>query len=79
MPLITIEVLKGVFPPEKKREIITRITDTMVKIEGEAMRGVTWMRLVETEHTHWAIGGNIPSAADVEAMARVHENAKATD
>ena len=44
MPLIQVRVIKDVFSKEQKRQIIGRLTDAMVSVEGEAMRGVTWVR-----------------------------------
>ena len=69
VPLVTIEVIKDVFAPEQKAAIITKITDAMVSIEGEALRGVTWVRIVEIEQGDWGIGGQLLRAADVKAMA----------
>jgi 4-oxalocrotonate tautomerase len=40
----------------------------MVEIEGEAMRGVTRVRVNEVASGEWAIGGKALSAADVKAM-----------
>jgi 4-oxalocrotonate tautomerase len=70
MPLVTIDVIKDVFTPAQKQEIITKVTDTMVAIEGEALRGVTWVRIVEIEQGDWAIGGQCLMASDVQAMAK---------
>ena len=42
MPLVDIHVIEGVFSADEKRNMIHKVTDTMVSIEGEAMRGVTW-------------------------------------
>lgn len=75
MPMITIDVIKDVFTPEQKREMIRKVTDTMVGIEGEALRGVTWVRVVEIEQGDWGIGGQCLTAADVQAMARQVERA----
>lgn len=69
MPLVNIEVIKGVFTPEQKGELIQRVTEAMVSVEGEALRPVTWVRIQEFEQGDWAIGGNRISAADVHAMA----------
>ncbi len=41
MPLVTIDVIENVFTPAQKNEIIEKITETMVGIEGEALREVT--------------------------------------
>lgn len=69
MPLVTIEVIEGVFNPEQKRDLIAKVTDTMVGVEGEALRGVTWVRIVEVGQGDWGIGGQTLTAADVKAMA----------
>ena len=42
MPLIEVKVLEGVFTAQQKQEIIERLTDAMVAIEGESMRPSTW-------------------------------------
>ena len=42
MPLIQVRVIKDVFSKEQKRQIISKLTDAMVSIEGENMRQVTW-------------------------------------
>ena len=70
MPLVTIDVIKDVFTPAQKREMITKLTDAMVAIEGEALRGVTWVRINEVEQGDWGIGGQLLGASDVQAMAR---------
>ena len=69
MPLIDIQLIKGVFTPEQKKRMIEKVTDAMVSIEGEALRPVTWVRVQETESGEWAIGGNPLTAADVKQMA----------
>ena len=47
MPLIDIQLIEGVFDKSKKQAMIAKITNAMVEIEGEAMRGVTWVRVHE--------------------------------
>lgn len=69
MPLVNIELIKDVFTPGQKRELIEKVTEAMVSVEGEKMRGVTWVRIQEFEQGHWAIGGQPLTAADVHAMA----------
>ncbi|MEQ8751654.1 MAG: tautomerase family protein [Amphiplicatus sp.] len=70
MPLVDIQLIKGVFTPEQKKTMITKVTDAMVAVEGEAMRGVTWVRVQEIESGEWAIGGNPLTADAVKAMAK---------
>ncbi|WP_027133132.1 tautomerase family protein [Geminicoccus roseus] len=70
MPLVDIEVIEGVFDAEQKAQMIQKVTDAMVEVEGEAMRGVTWVRVKEVRSRHWGIGGSTPSAEDIKAMAK---------
>jgi 4-oxalocrotonate tautomerase len=69
MPLIDIQLIKGVFTPDQKKTMIQNVTDAMVAVEGEAMRPVTWVRVQEIESGQWAIGGHPLTAAEVRAMA----------
>jgi 4-oxalocrotonate tautomerase len=69
MPLIQVKVIQNVFTDEQKQEIIRRLTDTMVEIEGENMRPVTWCLVEEVHSGDWAIAGNPLSTADVKALA----------
>ncbi len=57
MPLITINVIESVFTDEQKSEMIRKVTDAMVSIEGEAMRGVTWVLIEDVSKSNWGIGG----------------------
>lgn len=68
MPLVTIDLIKNVFTPAQKAEMIDRVTEAMIAVEGEAMRGVTWVRLMEVAEGEWGIGGKTLRAADVHAM-----------
>jgi 4-oxalocrotonate tautomerase len=69
MPLVTIDVIKDVFTPKQKQDLIKKVTDAMVSVEGEGLRGVTWVRIQEVQQGDWGIGGNILMAADVHALA----------
>lgn len=57
MPLVTINVIENVFTDKQKREIIEKVTDAVVSVEGEAMRGMTWVIIKEVRECHWGIGG----------------------
>jgi 4-oxalocrotonate tautomerase len=69
MPLVTIDVIKDVFTPAQKEELIERVTEAMIEVEGEAMRQVTWVRIMEVEQGDWGIGGKMLRARDVHSMA----------
>lgn len=70
MPLVTIDVIQDVFTPKQKQELIERVTDAMIAVEGEGMRGVTWVRIQEFAGGDWAIGGKALRASDVHGLAR---------
>jgi 4-oxalocrotonate tautomerase len=69
MPLVTIDVIKDVFTPAQKKELITKVTQAMIDVEGENMRPVTWVRISEFESGDWAIGGKALRTSDVQALA----------
>jgi len=68
MPLVDIQVIEGVFDASQKEAMIKKVTDVMVEIEGEAMRGVTWVRVQEVASGSWGIGGKGLTTADVKAL-----------
>ena len=70
MPLVTIDVIKDVFTPAQKTALIQEVTEAMIRVEGENLRGVTWVKINEVEGGDWAIGGQPLAAKDVQAMAR---------
>ncbi|PHP68781.1 4-oxalocrotonate tautomerase [Zhengella mangrovi] len=69
MPMIEVHVIKDVFTPAQKTEIIGRLTDAMVAVEGEAMRGVTWVKIHEVASGDWAIGGQPLTTQAVRDLA----------
>lgn len=68
MPLVTVRLIEGVFTPEQKREMIHQLTETMVRIEGENLRPVTWVVVDEVKSGDWGIGGQGLTTADVHAL-----------
>jgi 4-oxalocrotonate tautomerase len=68
MPFVNVKVIKGVFDADQKREMIEKLTDTMVDIEGEAMRPVTWVTVEEVESGDWGIGGKALTTQDVRDL-----------
>jgi len=68
--MVTIDVIKDVFTPKQKQELIHRVTEALVAVEGENMRAVTWVRVQEFAGGDWAIGGKPLSASDVHAIQK---------
>jgi 4-oxalocrotonate tautomerase len=69
MPLIQVRVIEGVFTEAQKRQIVHKLTDAMVSVEGEAMRPVTWVIVEEVKSGDWGMGGKSLTTADVKALA----------
>ena len=68
--MVDIQVSEGVFDRETKARMIKDVTDTMVAIEGEALRGVTWVRIQQVAQGDWGIGGQTLTASDIHALAK---------
>jgi Uncharacterized protein, 4-oxalocrotonate tautomerase homolog len=70
VPFINVKLIEGVFTPAQKLEIVRKLTNTMVEIEGENMRPVTWCVVEEVRSGDWGIAGNPLTTEDVKALAR---------
>ncbi len=68
MPFVNVKLIEGVFSPEDKQEMITKLTETMVGIEGEAMRQVTFVTVDEVKSGDWGIGGHCLTTQDVKDL-----------
>jgi 4-oxalocrotonate tautomerase len=69
MPLIQVKAIENVFTPAQKKEIIARLTDAMVAVEGENMRPVTWVIFEDVRSGAWGIGGQAMTTDAVGALA----------
>jgi 4-oxalocrotonate tautomerase len=69
MPLVQVKVIEGVFSRTQKDEMISKLTEAMVSIEGESMRAVTWVVTEEVRSGEWGIGGQPLTTSAVQALA----------
>ncbi len=74
MPLINVKIIEKVFSQEQKQEMVKKLTETMVSIEGENMRGVTWVVIDEVKSGDWGIGGQ---PIDTEAVLQMQKGVPA--
>jgi 4-oxalocrotonate tautomerase len=70
MPLVNIEIIENVFTPAQKKEMIHKVTETMVSIEGEALRPYTLVKIDEVKEGNWSVGGQIFTASDVRGLQK---------
>jgi 4-oxalocrotonate tautomerase len=67
--VVQVKVIEGVFTEAQKREIIHKLTDAMISIEGENMRSVTLVIVEEVKSGDWGIGGKSLTTAAVKKLA----------
>ena len=73
MPLIQVKLIEEVFTPAQKKEIITKLTDAMVAIEGENLRPFTVVTVEEVRSGDWGVGGKTLTTSDVVRSEPVPE------
>jgi len=69
VPLIQVKLIENVFTADQKQQIVRRLTDALVEIEGENMRPVTWCVVEEVKSGDWGIAGDPLTTQDVQALA----------
>ncbi len=67
MPFIEIKVIEGAFTHEEKRQMVQRVSEAVIAVEGEPLRPFTHTVITETPSGEWAIGGQSLTAEDVRA------------
>jgi 4-oxalocrotonate tautomerase len=75
MPLVNIEVIEDVFTPAQKKEMIEKVTDAMISIEGEALRPYTLVKIDEVKDGNWSFGGKVVNASDVRRLQQTKAKA----
>jgi 4-oxalocrotonate tautomerase len=68
MPLIQVKLIEEVLTPNQKKEVIAKLTDAMVSIEGEGARPVTWVVIEEVASGEWGIAGQALTSEDARAL-----------
>ncbi len=68
MPFVEIKVVDGVFDSEEKAALVQEVTEAVVRVEGEALRGSTFVTVQSVASGEWGIGGRLMTAADIRAI-----------
>jgi 4-oxalocrotonate tautomerase len=68
MPLATIKVIEGVFSGDEKQQMIEKVTEAMVSVEGKNLRDYTLVILEEVKSGDWGVGGKALTADDVKRL-----------
>lgn len=69
MPLVQITGVGNYLTLEQKQEIIRKVTDAVVSVEGEGLRPVTWVTIQDVQPGAWGVGGSPVTDDDLRAMA----------
>ena len=69
MPLVQLKGLSGFLNAEQKGEMIRKVTDAIVSVEGEGLRPVTWVIIEEVPSGDWGVGGSPVTTEALKKMA----------
>lgn len=69
MPLVQVKGVSGYLSKEQKAELIKRLTDAVLSVEGEGLRPVTWVIIEDVPEGQWGVGGTLASAQMLREMA----------
>ena len=69
MPLAQLKGLSGFLGAEQKGELIRKVTDAIVSVEGEGLRPVTWVIIEDVRSGEWGVGGTPVTTEALKDMA----------
>jgi 4-oxalocrotonate tautomerase len=64
-----VKMIEQVFTPAEKKELIAKLTNVVVEMEGEAFRPYTVVLLEDVRSGSWGVGGQGLTTEDVKALA----------
>lgn len=70
MPLVQIKGISGYLSLQQKQEIISKVTDAIVSVEGEGLRQVTWVLIEDVASGEWGVGGQAVTTDAIRAMSQ---------
>ena len=70
MPLIDVQLIKDVLNAEQKKQVIQKLTDAIVSVAGENLRGAVWVKILEVNSGEWGIGGKPLTTEAVKEIDR---------
>ena len=69
MPFAEVKVFQGELTEAQTQEVIQKVTEVVVGIVGENLRGATWVVIDEVKSGNWGVGGQALTLDDVKALA----------
>lgn len=69
MPLVQIKGIAGYLSLEQKQQLIQKVTDAVVSVEGEGLRSVTWVIVEDVSSGAWGVGGQPVTTEMLQQMS----------
>lgn len=73
MPLVQIKGISGALDLDQKQEIIQKVTDAVVSVEGEGIRPVTWVIIEDVKSGEWGVGGEPVTTQGLKELVAVKQ------
>ncbi len=70
MPLVQIKGISGYLSLQQKQDIISKVTDAIVSVEGEDLRPVTWVLIEDVASGEWGVGGQPVTTDTLRSMSQ---------
>lgn len=70
MPLVQISGVGGYLSLAQKQQLIEKVTDAVLSVEGEGLRQVTWVTIVDIQPGAWGVGGKLVTDEDLRQLAQ---------
>lgn len=70
MPLVQIKGVGGYLTLTQKQEMIRKVTDAVLAVEGEGLRQVTWVTIEDVDPGAWGVGGIPVTDDDLRSLAQ---------
>jgi 4-oxalocrotonate tautomerase len=70
MATITVRLIEGMLTAAQKRRLASRLTDAVVRLEGEAMRPLVHCIIEEVGDGAWSVGGQPVTLDELVAISR---------
>jgi 4-oxalocrotonate tautomerase len=68
-PLAQIKGVSGYLTVEQKQEIIKKVTNAIVSVEGEGLRPITWVLIEDVNSDEWGVAGEPVTTEDLRKIS----------
>lgn len=79
MPLAQLKGLSGFLSAEQKAELIRKVTDAIVSVEGEGVRPMTWVIIEGVSSGEWGVGGKPVTTETLKKWRHKASNSKSAN